>query len=191
MPRSRGARTTSMSSCTIGGSAARGRGGMAIRRRHRFGVPGGDDHPGGRITWLRQRTANICWRYAGVLNPSNTVGNYTGALSNSGERLRLSQPEAGLHQQRWGDREHDELDHGGRSELSGWRALGAMVRWRRQQPREGGPARDGRRPESWADSDESEKAPWTTVSSAGGWIMGMCGGSTPGPADGCRRVLDR
>jgi hypothetical protein len=86
------------------------------------------------------------------LNSANTVGNFRGALANGGERLALARADGVLVEEvsygvggRWG-----QWAHGGGSSLE-------LI----------DPRSDHTQAANWADSDESDKAPWTTVAITG------------------------
>ena len=110
------------------------------------------------------------------LEASRVVGNYTGTLANRGERIALAMPDEVVAIDDLGnqvtnvihivvaeafyrekDRWHQWADGGGSSlELTD-------------------PEADPLEPTNWADSDESAKAPWTTVSFTGTLDHGMDG----------------
>ena len=56
-------------------------------------IPAGTIIPAGGFLVAARNRDHLLARYDGVLTPSSTVGNYTGSLSNGGERVRLSRPE--------------------------------------------------------------------------------------------------
>jgi CotH kinase protein/Lamin Tail Domain/PA14 domain len=111
------------------------------------------------------------------LNTGNTVGNFTGSLANRGERLALARPELAINADdplnittntvyvvvnevayRRGGQWGDWSDGGGSS-------LELMD-----------PHADNRLAPNWADSDETAKAPWTTIETTG--VLDN-GGNTP------------
>ncbi len=111
-------------------------------------------------TWLMPRYPQ--------LNETNTVGNFGGKMSTGGERLTLSMPDTTLSTNAIGviitnhiDIVVDEVTYG---------TGGRWGRWS-----DGGGSSlelidshsDKRRAANWADSDETAKAPWTTIEKTG------------------------
>ena len=98
------------------------------------------------------------------LNAGNTCGNYDGTLGNSGERLALAMPEINVGTNDLGQPETntlyivvDEVTYGTGGNWGIW-------------ANEGGsslelidPRSNHRLAHSWADSDETGKAPWTNI----------------------------
>ena len=112
---------------------------------------------------IAENAANLIGRYP-QLNNVNTFGNYDGTLADSGERITLTMPDdlistndTGAMITNWFSIPVDEVNY-----LDG----GRWGRWS-----DGGgsslelidPDADNRQPASWADSDESSKAPWTMI----------------------------
>lgn len=102
------------------------------------------------------------------LNLANTVGNFGGRLSHSGERIALTKPDAlvgtndaGFSVTNLVDIVVDEV------------AYGTGGRWGRWSDGGGSSLElidaraDKRRASNWADSDETSKAPWTTIETTG------------------------
>ncbi len=122
-----------------------------------FMIPPGTVIPaGGYLVVARDRT-NLVARYA-QLNETNTVGNFSGRLSNRGERLVLARPDDL-------DLPYDDLVPVDEVTYSdGW------ARWT-----DGGgsslelkdPAADNRLGMNWAGSDETAKAQWCTIEHTG------------------------
>jgi hypothetical protein len=150
------------------GTAAADIGGWRIEGGIEFEIPAGTTIPAGGYVVVARNRQHLLDRYGGVLTPANTVGNYAGALSNNGERLTLVQPELLVTTNALGEVET----------TTSWIVVDKVTyrdggRW--GQWSDGGgsslekvdPRADGRQPGSWADSDESSKAPWTTVSYSG------------------------
>lgn len=121
---------------------------------------------GGRLV-VAKNIARLRSRHA-HLNPANSIGDFSGTLSNGGERIALSMPDTILSTNEtglvtsstiWIDVAEVTYDDGGR-----WGT------WA-----DGGGSSlelidvnaDPRRPSNWADSDESSKGQWTTVSVTG------------------------
>ncbi len=122
--------------------------------------------PGGRFV-VAKNIARLRSRHP-HLTPANSVGDYSGTLSNGGERVALSMPDAVLSTNATGvvtsntiliDVAEVTYDDGGR-----WGT------WA-----DGGGSSlelidvnaDPRRPSNWADSDETAKGEWTTVAVTG------------------------
>ncbi len=69
------------------------------------------------------------------LNSGNTIGNYSGKLSNDGERVALAMPHVlTCHEHRGRPHHQHHLRCAGRGNLRHWRPLGSMGRGGRQQP---------------------------------------------------------
>ncbi|MBN2685536.1 MAG: lamin tail domain-containing protein [Pontiellaceae bacterium] len=112
---------------------------------------------------VAENATNLMARYA-QLDASNTYGNYGGTLGNGGDTIRLTMPEdlvatnlVGLITTNYFYITVDEVTY-----LDG----GRWTQWS-----DGGgssleltdPDADNRQPANWADSDDSDKAPWTTI----------------------------
>ncbi len=127
-----------------------------------FTFPAGASVPGGGYIVIARNAARLISRYPN-LNANNTVGNFNGGLANGGERILLAMPDPFLNTNnnvittnfnyvvvdevtyRDGGRWGQWADGGGSSlELIDARS-------------------DNRLASNWADSDETAKAPWTTV----------------------------
>ncbi len=116
-----------------------------------FVLPAGTVIPAGGYLVVAKNTARLMTHYAN-LSPANLVGDYEGSLANTGERITLVQADGVIVDQvtygvggRWG-----QWAHGGGSSLE------------RIDPRG-----DPNLADNWADSDETTKAPWTTVEFTG------------------------
>lgn len=102
------------------------------------------------------------------LNLANTIGNFGGRLSSSGERLVLTMPDtihgtndAGLLVTNYVDIAVDEVTYGTGGRWGRW-SDGGGSSLELIDPRS-----DKRRAANWADSDETAKAPWTTIECTG------------------------
>lgn len=132
-----------------------------------FTFPNGANLPAGGYAVVARNVARMRSRYPS-LTERNTFGNYLGSLRNSGERLALSKPDAVVSPNEFGlpvtnlihivVAEVDYVDGGrwGRLADGGGSSLELID-----------PHADPRRAANWADSDESTKAPWTTVEVTG------------------------
>ena len=148
-------------------------GGWRLADGIEFEIPAGTVIPAGGFLVAARNRDQLLARYDGVLTPSNTVGNYIGALSNSGERVRLSRPEQLLSTNSLGEIEStiswilaDEVAFRDGGRWGQW-SDGGGSSLEKSDPRG-----DGRQPDSWADSDESAKAPGPPWSSAVGSTTG-------------------
>ncbi|MGE3310063.1 MAG: lamin tail domain-containing protein, partial [Limisphaerales bacterium] len=102
------------------------------------------------------------------LSPGAVVGDYGGTLSNGGERIALAKPdfitttnELGVIQRRRIDIEVAEVTYGTGGRWGQWSdGLGSSLELI-------DPFSDALQPSNWADSDESAKAPWTTIEFTG------------------------
>ncbi len=115
---------------------------------------------------IAHNAARLMPRYPN-LTPANTVGDYSGSLANSGERVALEMPEpsvdtnATLIRTNWNFVVVDEVTY---------REGGRWGKWA-----DGGgsslelidPHSDNRRAANWTDSDETAKASWTAVAVTG------------------------
>lgn len=103
------------------------------------------------------------------LNSTNTVGNFSGTLSHTGERLALSKPVAIVTQNSNGDPINTNWIDTVVDEVT-WKTGGQWGEWA-----DGGgsslevidPRTDKRLAANWADSDETSKAPWVTIEHTG------------------------
>jgi hypothetical protein len=94
------------------------------------------------------------------LTTANTFGNFEGKLDNRGERIQLSKPLSDTP----ANNEFiivDELTYGDGSNWGKWTDGGGSSLELKD------PHSDNSRPDNWAGSDETNKAPWTTVSHTG------------------------
>jgi hypothetical protein len=139
-------------------------GGWRLEDGIRFEIPPGTTIPAGGFLVVAKDRQHLLERYVGVLGAANTVGDYAGALSNGGERLRLSRPEFLLSTNALGEVEQttgwvvvDEVTYGDSERWGRW-SDGGGSSLEKVDPRA-----NGRRADSWADSDETPKAPWTPV----------------------------
>ncbi len=103
-----------------------------------------------------------------ALGTENSFGPYDGALANAGDRVVLSRPEAIVTTDAAGAVTTrvlrivvDEVDYRPGGRWPRW-AAGGGSSMERVDPR-----LDGRLPEAWADSDESTRSGWVTVSATG------------------------
>ncbi|MDB6033249.1 MAG: hypothetical protein JWM16_3587, partial [Verrucomicrobiales bacterium] len=102
------------------------------------------------------------------LNTNNTVGNYSGTLANSGERIALSMPDSitstnltGVITTNWIYIPVDEVLYGTGGKWGNWSDAGGSS-LELIDPRS-----DNRLPSNWADSDDSAKSTWTSLSISG------------------------
>jgi lamin tail-like protein/CotH protein/Big-like domain-containing protein len=122
---------------------------------------------------VSRNTARLMSNYAN-LNPTNLIGNYGGSLANSGERLALARPDTSITTNDLGEVSTnlvyvvvDEVTYGTGGHWGKWH-------------NEGGsslelidPNSDHRMAYNWTDSDETQKAPWTTVTATGAMEQGV------------------
>ncbi len=128
--------------------------------------------PGAYIV-VAKNNARLLSNYP-ALNSSNTFGNYSGTLKNSGDRLALSMPDEIASTNALGDLVTNKIDIVV-SEVT----YGSGGRWNKYAAGGGSslelidPKSDPLRPSSWADSDESSKGQWTQFSVTGVLDNGM------------------
>jgi hypothetical protein len=123
--------------------------------------------PGGYLVVAENRN-QLLTKYAGALNAAITLGNYDGNLANRGERLALAMPDIASTTNSMGQVSNyvvyvvvDEVTYGNGGNWGSW-------------ANEGGsslelidPRADHRLAFNWGDSDETAKAPWTTLEFTG------------------------
>jgi hypothetical protein len=116
---------------------------------------------------VARNTSRLLTKYP-QLNATNLVGNFSGKLSHSGERLALSMPDtlvgtnaAGVITTNRVDIVVDEVTYGTGGRWGRW-ADGGGSSLELRDPRS-----DKRLASNWADSDESGKSAWATVESTG------------------------
>jgi len=95
-----------------------------------------------------------------LLNAANTLGNFSGRLANSGEKIVLARPEDPLFPSQ-GFLVVDEVAYSDGGLWGEW-ADGGGSSLELIDPRS-----DNRRAYNWADSDESGKSAWTTITNSG------------------------
>jgi hypothetical protein len=116
---------------------------------------------------IGRNTTYLFTNYA-QLNAANTVGNFSGKLSGSGEQLTLTMPDTTLSTNGSGkvttnylDIVVDEVTYGTGGRWGHW-SDGGGSSLELMDARA-----DKRRASNWADSDETAKAPWTTIQTTG------------------------
>ena len=124
-----------------------------------FAFPAGTQiQPGGFLVVARNRDRLIA-DYP-QLTAANTFGNFSGRLSNGGERLVLAKPDdPGLPNQDFVT--VDEVHYADDANWGRWSDGGGSSLERRD------PDADSRRASNWGDSDESGKSTWTTIEHTG------------------------
>jgi hypothetical protein len=133
-----------------------------------FTIPPGTVVPAGGFLVIARDAAHLIPRYA-QLNPSNTVGNYGGRLSNNGEHLVLARPDNPAFP--FEDFVVvDEVAYEDGDDWGAWADAGGSS-LELVDPRS-----DNRRGMNWAGSDETGKAAWTEVEHRGTLVHG---GSSP------------
>ena len=116
---------------------------------------------------VAKNAARLLTNYA-QLNATNTLGDYNGSLRNSGERLALAKPDVILSTNDVGQIETN-LIHIVVAEVT----YADGGRWGQWADGDGSslelidPHADPLRPSNWADSDETKKGAWTSVSLTG------------------------
>lgn len=122
--------------------------------------------PGGFLVVARD-AEHLISRYPG-LHSGNTVGNYAGNLANAGERITLARPvPEGEGGNGWIS--VDSVAYGEGGTWGNW-ADGDGSSLELIDPRS-----DNREAYNWTHSDESGKAPWTTIEATGLMEGGMAG----------------
>lgn len=148
-----------------------------------YEFPGSTVIPAGGYLVVARNAERLRSRNPG-LNPQNTVGDFNGQLSGRGERLVLAKPQTAT-----ATGQNDATAPAVTFEIVNEVTYGTGGRW--GQWSDGGgsslelidPRSDNRLPSNWADSDETAKAPWTTVEHTGVLDLGV------GPADSLQILL--
>ena len=133
--------------------------------------------PGGYLVVAKNRT-NLLARYPTLAaNPSRVLGDYDGQLANGGERIALAMPDINLQTNGTTIITNlfyivvDEVTYGDGGRWGTWSDGGGssleLIDARA----------DNRLAANWADSDESQKAPWTLVQRTGPLQLGMTAGN--------------
>jgi hypothetical protein len=128
-----------------------------------FQFPAGAEIPGHGYVVVAKNRAHLMARYA-QLTASNTFGDYDGVLSNGGERVALSMPEEQVTLNPQGVTVTnvfyivvDEVTYLDGGRWGAWSDGGGSSLELID------PDADNRLAANWADSDESGKAPWTSI----------------------------
>lgn len=133
-----------------------------------FEIPAGTVLPAGGYLVVAADAARLRANYP-QLNAGNTVGNYSGRLANGGERLALAKPDQIVRTNAATGEVVTNTLYITVAEVD-YKDGGRWGRWS-----DGGgsslelidPRADPLQPMNWADSDETQKAPWTTVEFTG------------------------
>lgn len=133
-----------------------------------YTFPAGAKIPaGGYVVVARNRT-RLLSRYSGTLNEQNTFGNYSGKPTTDANRIALAMPVSHVNTDAAGIARTNTL-HPIVDEVT----FGLGGRWGRWANGDGSslelrdPRGDHRQAYNWGDSDETRKAPWTTVEATG------------------------
>jgi hypothetical protein len=126
-----------------------------LRNAVSFRFPAGTSIAAGGYLVIAKNAALLISRYP-QLNTSNTLGDYSGTLANSGEKLQLVKPDDLLTPE-IGLVVVDEVDYTD-SELWGKWADGGGSSLELKDPHS-----DNSKAANWGDSDETAKAVWTTI----------------------------
>ncbi len=131
-----------------------------------YTFPAGTTIPSGGYLAVAKNAARLVTNYAG-LTPLNLIGDFGGSLANGGERVALAMPDYGFTTN--GSVITTNVFYIVVDEVS----YGDGGRWGRWSDGGGSSLElidahsDNRLPSNWADSDETAKAPWTTVETTG------------------------
>ncbi len=131
-----------------------------------FTFPANTVIPANGYRVVARNAAHLLGNYSN-LNTGNTVGNFSGGLNNSGERLALSMPDYNLTTNGGVVKTNvfyivvDEMTYGKGGRWGTW-ADGGGSSLELTDSRS-----DNRLPSNWADSDETAKSTWTTISASG------------------------
>ncbi|MBM3846009.1 MAG: hypothetical protein FJ405_06965, partial [Verrucomicrobia bacterium] len=131
-----------------------------------FTFPAGASIPAGGYVVVSKNATQLRSKH-GHLTPANTFGNFGGTLGNGGERIALGKPHPFVVGEGQNAQNISEIVI--TSELT----YGTGGRWGKWSDGGGSslelidPRGDIQQPSNWADSNETEKAPWTTVDLTG------------------------
>ncbi len=143
-----------------------------------FDFPEGTLLAGGGYLVVAKNKTQLLKNYP-QLNDSNTVGDFSGKLNNSTDRLVLTKPDAIVSTNSFGELETNTI-HIAVADMVYW----SDGRWGRYAGGGGSSLElidshsDGLRAANWADSDETKKSTWSTVTVTGVLDHGM-GGYNP------------
>ena len=158
-------------------------GGWRVEDEVEFTIPPGSMIPPGGYLVLARNAGRLMTNYAN-LTAANTVGDYSGKLSNDGGRIALAAPELTVLTNGAGGLVTNRLYY-----VVNEVTYGTDGRW--GQWSDGGgsslelrdPRSDNRLAPNWADSDESAKSGWVTIEQTGVLDNGV------GPADSLHLFL--
>ncbi len=138
-----------------------------------FTFPEGTRLAGGGYLVVAKAAAHLRTNYPG-LGPGNLLGDYSGGLGNSGDRVALSAPELVVSTNKSGhavtNRIHvvvDEVTYASGGRWGKWSGGGGSSLELRDA------RADRRLAPNWADSDESGKSGWVTVAATGVSTLGL------------------
>jgi hypothetical protein len=139
-------------------------GGWRLRGGVTFTLPPNTVLAADRYLVIAKNVTNLLAKYA-QLNATNTLGNYNGALKNSGARVVLTMPDTTdgtntIHIV------VDEVSYRSGGQWPVWAHGGGSSLERRDA------RANSRLAANWADSDETAKAPWTTINFTGPLALG-------------------
>lgn len=120
-----------------------------------FTFPPNSSIPANGYVVVGENTERLLSRYP-QLNANNTFGNYGGGLANGGERIALSMLDTNANYVVIDEVTYRDGGRWGKWSDGGGSSLELID-----------PRSDNRLAANWADSDESAKAPWTTISVPG------------------------
>ncbi len=152
--------------------------GWRLREGIEFDFPSGTILPSGGYLVVAKDKERMLKNYP-QLTAANTVGDFSGKLNNSTDRLVLSKPDDIVSTNAFGELETNTI-HIAVADLVYW----SEGRWGRYAAGGGSSLElidahsDGLRPSNWADSDETKKSAWSTVTVTGLLDHGM-GGYNP------------
>jgi hypothetical protein len=142
--------------------------------------------PGGYLV-IANNVTNLLAHYAN-LNPTDTLGNFTGKLSGGGERLALAMPDQVINTNTPGVTKTniawivvDEVTYGAGGRWGQW-ANGGGSSLELIDPRS-----NHQLAANWADSDETSKAPWTNIEATD--VLDNGQGYNGGPIDNLQVAL--
>lgn len=124
-----------------------------------FTIPPNTVLPPNSYLVIAKSQTNLLAKYV-QLNATNTLGNYSGSLRNSGERIALSKPDS----TNGTNTIHivvEEVTYRGGGQWPNWAHGGGSSLERRDV------RANSRLAANWADSDETSKATWTTIDATG------------------------
>jgi len=125
-----------------------------------YTFPAGATIGAGEYLVIAKNALQLIAHNPGVLDASNTLGDYSGSLSDRGERVVLARPDDPLLP----DQDFIVIDEVSYTDGESW---GTWADGGGSSLELSDPHSDNMRASNWSDSDETDKAPWTLIEHTG------------------------